>query len=79
MDETSGRREARISCLTAPSSEIRMAIATTERQRLATDLDALHDEVRSIVPVALGAMIAVALLLRQKRLRSGVKILWKIL
>ena len=58
--------------------EIRLEIAS-ERQALATDLDALHDEVRSIVPVALGTAIAVALLLRQKRLRSGVKILWKIL
>ena len=58
--------------------EIRLEIAS-ERQGLATDLDELHDEVRSIVPVALGTLIAVALLLRQKRLRSGVKILWKIL
>ena len=58
--------------------EIRLEIAS-ERQRLATDLDALHDEVRSVIPVVLGASIAVALLLRQKRLRSGAKILWKIL
>jgi hypothetical protein len=58
--------------------EIRLEIAS-ERQRLATDLDALHDEARSIAPVALGTLIVAALLLRQKRLRSGVKILWKIL
>ena len=58
--------------------EIRLELAS-ERRALATDLDALHDEVRSIVPVALGTLIAAALLLRQKRLRSGVKILWKIL
>ena len=58
--------------------EIRLEIAS-ERQALATDLDALHDEVRSIVPFAVGTLIAVALLAQQKRLRSGVKILWKIL
>ena len=58
--------------------EIRLEIAS-ERQRLATDLDALHDEVRSVVPVVLGATIALALLLREKRLRKGVKILWKVL
>jgi hypothetical protein len=58
--------------------EIRLEIAS-ERQALATDLDALHDEVRSIVPLALGTLIAVSLLLRQKRLRSGVRILWRIL
>ena len=58
--------------------EIRLEIAS-ERQRLATDLDALHDEVRSVVPVVLGAAIAAALLLRQKRLREGFKILWKVL
>jgi hypothetical protein len=58
--------------------EIRLEIAS-ERKALATDLDALHDEVRSIVPVVLGATIAAALLLKQKRLRSGIRILWKVL
>jgi hypothetical protein len=58
--------------------EIRLEIAA-ERQALATDLDALHDEARSVIPVVLGGLITVALLARQKRLRSGVKLLWKIL
>ena len=61
-----------------PVDEIRLEIAS-ERQALASDLDALHDEVRSIVPVAVGTLIAVAVLLRQKRLRTGAKMLWKIL
>jgi hypothetical protein len=61
-----------------PVEEIRLEIAS-ERQALATDLDALHDEVRSIVPFAVGTLIAVGLLAQQNRLRSGVKILWKIL
>jgi len=58
--------------------EIRLEIAA-ERQGLASDLDALHDEVRSVVPFAVGTLIAVALLSRQKRLRSGFKLLWKLL
>ncbi|HVN61092.1 MAG TPA: DUF3618 domain-containing protein [Gaiellaceae bacterium] len=58
--------------------EIRLEIAS-ERQALATDLDALHDEVRSVVPFAVGTLIAVALLANEKRLRSGFKLLWKLL
>jgi hypothetical protein len=61
-----------------PVEEIRLEIAS-ERQALAADLDALHDEVRSVVPVAVATLIAVALLSRQKRLRSGVKLLWDLL
>ena len=58
--------------------EIRLEIAS-ERRALAADLDALHDEVRSVVPFAVGTLIAVALLSNEKRLRSGVKLLWKLL
>jgi len=61
-----------------PVEEIRLEIAS-ERQALAADLDALHNEVRSVVPVAVATLIAVALLSRQKRLRSGVKLLWDLL
>jgi hypothetical protein len=61
-----------------PAEEIRLEIAS-ERQALAADLDALHDEVRSVVPVAVATLIAVALLSRQKRLRSGFKLLWDLL
>jgi hypothetical protein len=61
-----------------PVEEVRLEIAS-ERQGLATDLDGLKDEVRSIVPVAVGTLLAVALLAREKRLRSGVKLLWKLL
>jgi len=58
--------------------EIRLEIAS-ERQGLATDMNALQDEVRTVVPVAVTTLIAVALLTRQKRLRSGLKLLWKLL
>jgi hypothetical protein len=61
-----------------PVAEIRLEIAS-EREGLATDLDALHGEVRSVVPVAVAGLIAVALLTREKRLRTGIKLLWKLL
>jgi hypothetical protein len=61
-----------------PVEEIRLEIAA-ERQGLANDLDALNDEVRTVVPVAIGTLIAVALLTRKKRLMSGLKLLWKLL
>ena len=58
--------------------EIRRDIAS-ERQRLADDLDALHGEARSFVPVAVGGLLALALLSRGKHLKSGVKLLWRLL
>ncbi len=61
-----------------PVEEIRLEVAG-ERQGLANDLDALRDEVRTVVPVVVGTMIAVALLTREKRLMSGLKLLWKLL
>ena len=59
--------------------EIRREIAA-QRQRLADDLDALNDEVRSVVPVVLIGLITAALVFRDKRLlTSGLKVLSKIL
>jgi hypothetical protein len=59
--------------------EIRREIAA-QRQRLGDDLDALNDEVRSVVPVVLIGLIASALVFRDKRLlTSGLKVLAKIL
>ena len=59
--------------------EIRGEIAA-QRQRLADDLDALNDEVRSVVPVVLIGLITAALVFRDKRvLTSGLKVLSKIL
>ena len=60
-----------------PVEEIRLEIAS-ERQALAGDLDVLHSELRSLVPVALLGVIALALLSRDSHLRSGVKFLWKL-
>ena len=61
-----------------PVEEIRLEIAA-ERQALATDLDALKDEARSFVSIVLGGLITVAVLARQRNLRTGVKMLFKIL
>ncbi len=58
--------------------EIRLEIAA-ERQALAADLDALHDEARSVVPYAAATLIAVAVLANQKRLRTGFRLLWDLL
>ena len=49
-----------------------------ERQELAGDLDVLHSELRSLVPVALLGVVALALLSRKSHLRTGVKLLWKL-
>jgi len=59
--------------------EIRWEI-TAQRERLADDLDALNDELRSVVPVVLIGLITAALVFRDKRLlTSGLKVLSKIL
>jgi len=59
--------------------EIRLEIAV-ERRGLADDLDALNDEVRSVVPVVLVGLITAALVFRDKRLlTSGMKLLSKLL
>ena len=59
--------------------EIRREIAA-QRERLADDLDALNDELRSVVPVVLIGLITAALVFRDKSLlTSGLKVLSKIL
>ncbi len=60
-----------------PAEQIRLEIAS-ERQGLAGDLDVLHSELRSLVPVALLGVIALALVSRDSHLRSAVKFLWKL-
>ena len=49
-----------------------------ERQGLAGELDVLHGELRAVVPVALLGVIALALVPRDSRLRTAVKLLWKV-
>ena len=57
--------------------QIRTELAA-ERRGLAGELDVLHGELRSVVPVALLGVIALALVSRESRLRTAVKLLWKI-
>jgi hypothetical protein len=58
-----------------PAEEIRLEIAA-ERQGLATDLDGLHKELRSLLPVVAGIALALFLFLKRKKLRRIVKLLW---
>ena len=59
------------------AEDIRREIAA-ERQSLADDLDVLHAEARSLVPVAVAGVVGVALLSQRKRIASGVKFLWRL-
>jgi hypothetical protein len=52
---------------------------TEERRRLDGDLEALRAEVRSFVPYLIAAVAAVAVLTGGKGLRSGVRLIWKLL
>ena len=49
------------------ADDIRREIAA-ERQSLAADLDVLHAEARSLVPVAVAGLVGVALLSQHRRL-----------
>ena len=58
------------------AEEIRREIAT-ERQGLADDLDALHEEVVSLKPVAIAAAVGVVLIAGRRAVSSGVKLVWR--
>ncbi len=58
------------------ADDIRREIAA-ERQSLADDLDVLHAEARSLVPVAVAGMVGVVLLSQRRRLVSGARFLRK--
>ncbi len=60
------------------AEEIRREIAD-ERRRLDDDLDTLQAELRSFVPYVIGVVVAVALLTGGKGVRTGVRLIWKIL
>lgn len=60
------------------ADEIRLEIAS-ERQRLAEDLDVLHEDVRSLKPALIAGAVGVVLLSQRKRLTSGVQFLWRLL
>ena len=60
------------------AEQIRMELAD-ERRRLDDDLDALQAEVRSLVPYVVAGVVAVALLTGGKGLRTGIRLIWRLL
>ena len=59
------------------AEEIRLEIAA-ERQRLVDDVAELRREARTMIPVAVVALIAVAVLARGRGSASAAKLLWKL-
>jgi len=57
------------------AEEIRLEIAS-ERKGLAHDLDALHAEARSLVPLVVAGAVGLVLLSQRRHLASGVRYLW---
>ena len=60
------------------AEEIRKEISA-ERRRLDEDLDALSAEVRSLVPFLAAGLIALAVLAKGRGVRSGIKLIWKLI
>ena len=60
------------------TEEIRAEIAA-ERERLDADLTALQAELRSLVPVVVGALAVVGLVTFRKQARAGLLMLWRLM
>ena len=60
------------------AEEIRKEIVD-ERRRLDDDLDTLQAELRSYEPYLIAGVVAVALLTGGKGVRTGVRLIWKLL
>ena len=58
--------------------QIRMEMAE-ERRRLDGDLDELQAEVRSFVPILIAGVIALALFTGGKSLKTGIRVIWRLL
>jgi hypothetical protein len=58
-------------------AEIRAEIAA-ERQRLVDDVSELRKEARSAIPIAIAALIALAVVSRGSGLPHAAKVLWKL-
>jgi hypothetical protein len=59
------------------AEDIRREIAA-ERQRLTDELDVLHAEARSLVPVAVAGVVGLVLLSQHRRITGGVRFLWRL-
>ena len=60
------------------TEEIRAEI-TAERERLDADLTALQAELRSLLPVVVGALAVVGLVTFRKQARAGLLMLWRLM
>ena len=60
------------------AEQIRTEIAD-ERRLLDEDLDKLQAELRSLVPYLIAGVVAVAVLTGGKGLKTGTKLIWKLL
>jgi hypothetical protein len=60
------------------AEEIRAELAL-ERRRLDHDLEAFRAELRTFVPALIAGVFALALVTGGRGLRSGVKLIWKLL
>ena len=58
--------------------QIRVEIAE-ERRRLDDDIEALHAELRSFVPYVIAGVVALAVFPGGKGLRSGARLVWRLL
>lgn len=50
-----------------------------ERRRLDADLDALQAELRSFVPYVIAGVVALAVVTGGKGLKTGIRVVWKLL
>jgi hypothetical protein len=50
-----------------------------QRRRLDDDLDALQAEVRSFVPYVIGGVVALAIFTGGKGLKTGIRLVWRLL
>ena len=60
------------------AEQIRTEMAE-ERRRLDGELDALHAEIRSLVPILIAGVVALALVTGGKGLKTGIRVIWKLL
>jgi hypothetical protein len=60
------------------ADQIRMEMAE-ERRRLDDDLDDLQAELRSFVPILIAGVVALALFTRGRGLKTGIRVIWKLL
>lgn len=60
------------------AEQIRIEMAE-ERGRLDGELEALHAEIRSLVPVLIAGVVALALVTGGKGLKTGIRVIWKLL